>query len=793
MGDNLAGRRATPPVWQSGTAGRLTVVCLLLLMYGLALHSLALKSPTLDEQGFLVRGLAYVRGANTWLRVGHPLGLNALNALPLAADQTVVLPADDPSWHGTSFHRPAELFLWERGNDVAHVMFLGRLPTLWLTLLLAAVVARFAAEMAPQAVDKRSAALLALGLLALDPNILAHSRLITTDLGLTAGTMLAVYTLWRALKWPGWLNLSLAGAGLGLLLNTKFTAGLLLPGLALTIVVGLAQQWRADGRVPWGRLAGWLLVYPAAAGLTLWAGNGFQVGPWPAGLPGFAAHLAGRPMPLAAYLDQLVDIGGRLEKATPAFLFGRYSDQGWWYYFPVAFILKTPLPTLVLLVWALLAGLRRPTWPRQRPPIDWLSVTALAAPSLTFFAFSLTSHVNLGYRHILLLVPFIALGISYRLAGLWSRRARSGTVVSLALIWLTTSTLRIAPDFLAYFNLLGGGPDNGWRALVDSNLDWGQDLGRLADWLAEEGVGQVWLSYFGEARPAYYGINYIGLPSYPPRLMNPDAQPTSLREPAPGVYAISATNLQGVLFNDHDLFAWFRARPPSAKIGYSIFIYEVAATGPPVALSLGGLGIEALAEADWSRFGSNDLRLHWFDPTQSLLLPQAGWLALADSAEIAPELAPRLAQAYQQVERRAGYSLWQRLATTAVPLDPARLSAPVRFTNPTGQIQLLQAELTTAADQLRLLTVWQQDDAPQPTKIFVHLRNLQGSIVAQWDGLGAAWEGWRSGAVLWQVAPLPRPSDGAYDLWIGLYEPIGGGRWLADGSDQLYLGQVTLP
>lgn len=793
MGDHGARRRATPSVWQSGTSGRLAVVILLWLMYGLALHSLALKSPTLDEQGFLVRGLAYVRGANTWLRVGHPLGLNAFNALPLAADSAVVLPVDDPSWQGTSFHRPAELFLWERGNNVTHVMFLGRLPTLWLALLLAAVVARFAAELTPQAAHKRPAAVLALSLLALDPNILAHGRLITTDLGLTTGACLAAYSLWRALKSPGWLNLSLAGVGLGLLLNTKFTAGLLLPGLGLTIVVGLGQMWRASDRFPWRWLAGWLLVYPLAAGLTLWAGNGFQIGPWPADLPGFAVRLAGRPLPLAAYLDQLVDIGGRLEKATPAFLFGRYSDQGWWYYFPAAFILKTPLPTLLLLTWALLAGLRWSPTPPRRPPTDWLTVTALAAPSLTFFAFSLTSHVNLGYRHILLLIPFVALGVSYRLAGVWARRGRSGVALSLALLWLAVGTLRIAPDFLAYFNILGGGPDNGWRALVDSNLDWGQDLGRLATWLKEHGVEQVWLSYFGEARPAYYGLNYVGLPSYPPRLMDPAAQPTSLREPAPGVYAISATNVQGVLFNDHDLFAWFRARPPIAKIGYSIFIYEVAANGPPVALSLGGLGIETLMPAEWARLGSNDLRLHWFDPGQSLLIPPTGWLALGDSAAIPPELAPHLSRTYRQVAQQAGYSLWQHTAAATEPLANGRLPSPIRFANPSGQVQLTQAALTMAADQLRLLTIWQQDGAPQPVKIFVHLRDNQGVIVAQWDGLGAVWEGWRSGATLWQVSPLPRPPAGIYDLWIGLYEPVSGARWLTAGSDQLYLGQVIAP
>ncbi len=97
------------------------------------------------------------------------------------------------------------------------------------------------------------------------------------------------------------------------------------------------------------------------------------------------------------------------------------------------------------------------------------------------------------------------------------------------------------------------------------------------------------MSYFGEARPEYYGITYTGLDSFPPRLMNPQARPFYPHDPAPGFYAISASNLQGVLFQDHDRFAWFREREPVDKVGYSIFIYEVPAYGEPVTLALSGI------------------------------------------------------------------------------------------------------------------------------------------------------------------------------------------------------------
>lgn len=768
----------------------LLVAALLLGQFGLALHSLRLKSPTFDEQGFLVRGLAYVRGAQTQLRVGHPLGLNALNALPLAADPRVQLPVDDPSWQGTSFHRPAELFLWEIGNHVEQVMFLGRLPTLWLSLLMVAVIGRFSAELCPQPVHKRRATLLAMTLVALDPNILAHSALITTDLGLAAGVVLATYTLWRALRWPAWPNLGLAGIGLGLLLNTKFTAGLCLPLLGVVALVGLAAQWRTQGRLPIRWLCGLLFIYPLIAGLTLWAGNGFDIGPLPTSLPGLGPRLGGHNLPLAGYLTQLGDLGGRLEQATPAFLLGRYSDQGWWYYFPVAFVLKTPAPTLLLLVWALAAAWRS----RSRA----LDVAALAVPSLGYFAFSLTTPINLGYRHILLLVPFIALSVSYRLAHRLSRRSGSAAILLLLLGWLALDTARLAPDFLAYFNPLAGGPDGGWRALVDSNLDWGQDLGGLRDWMAEHGVEQVWLSYFGEARPAYYGIPFRGLPSFPPRLMNPAAQPTSLRVPAPGVYAISATNLQGVLFDDHDALAWFREREPTAKIGYSIFVYTVSAENSRVDLSLGGLGVDDLALTEWQQFDTNDLTLHWFNPTNSLLIPPStsGWLALTTATALPPALADSLAQQYRLVSAQPGYRLYRRLENAPDLLPKGRLTAPARFELGDGRIDLKQVSLQIESRRLSLLSLWQQAGPPQPVKLFFHLTDSRGALITQWDDLGALWEGWQAGDQLLQNTSLPLPDPlpaGDYDVWAGLYEPASQTRWRAASGDRLHLSRIALP
>ncbi|HEX6386621.1 MAG TPA: phospholipid carrier-dependent glycosyltransferase, partial [Anaerolineae bacterium] len=812
----------------------------LLLMFGLALTSMAQKSPTFDEQGFVTRGVGYLRGQNRHMRVGHPLGLNALNAIFVAFDDRTALPTDDPSWAETGFHRPSELFLWEIGNDVERIMFLARLPSIWLGLVLAAISGRWAWEMT----RNHYAGLLALALIALDPNILAHTRLATTDLGLAAGAALAAFTLWRFLREPSWATAVVAGAAFGLLQNTKFTALLFIPLFALVILINLRFTSCVLGnrRIVLVMLA----TYPLVALLTLWAAYGFQVGTLPETVPLFP-QLADRTLPLAHHVEQLLDIGGRLQKGTPAFLLGRYAESGWWYYFPVAFLLKTPLPVLILLGWSggrlvswsggrlvgwldgRMAGLsigrvvergnRRLQNTRSVPSMTLLDLFALLIPAVGYFAIALTTDVNLGYRHLLPILSFLTVFIAAALipplihptrlehrprtthhARRFTHHASRITfhVPRFALTglvaWLALSTLFIYPHFLAYFNALAGGPNNGWRALVDSNIDWGQDLGALKRWMDENGVEHVWLSYFGEARPEYYGIGYTGLDSFPPRLMNPQARPFYPYDPAPGVYAISVTNLQGVLFENHDQFAWFRQRQPVAKVGYSIFIYKVEPHGEAVELALSGVQVDEIAPEDFSRLQTNQITLRWFDAAQSWLLPYGDnrWLALGQATSLHPAWASLLRSDYEPVAQSELYSLYRQVA----PAESAMETALARFAAGEGQVTLLDVsalpEIAAPGQTITLITRWRQEATPQPLKIFVHGLDAGGQLVTQWDGLGAAWAGWRQGDVLLQAHSLLVPVGTHLAIWTGVYDPASGQRWQTAGGDRLYLGQIEI-
>jgi hypothetical protein len=245
------------------------------------------------------------------------------------------------------------------------------------------------------------------------------------------------------------------------------------------------------------------------------------------------------------------------------FLLGHLSDDGFPHYFLVSFLLKTPLPLLVLVLLAL----------ARIPRLSPRTAMFLWGPVAIYLGLTLGRGLQIGHRHLLPILPFLLVAAGEASAGLLRWRRPIGLVVLGVLgVWYATGTLANHPHHLAYFNELGGGPSRGWQLLVDSNLDWGQDLKRLKKWLDAHGVEEVKLSYFGSASPTYYGIRGERLPGYsaphPPRIT---------REVFPGdVVAVSATNLQGVYLDPEDrgLMERLRGLRPVGRVGRSILVYR---------------------------------------------------------------------------------------------------------------------------------------------------------------------------------------------------------------------------
>jgi hypothetical protein len=176
---------------------------------------------------------------------------------------------------------------------------------------------------------------------------------------------------------------------------------------------------------------------------------------------------------------------------------------------------------------------------------------------------------------LLPIFPFIFIFIGQLAQASWRLRPKYALAIAILLGWLIVGTLTISPHYLAYFNELAGGPENGYRVLVDSNLDWGQDLPGLREYMKDHNIASVKLAYCGTADPGAYGIDYELLPGLPHPWWKYSNDPEVIVDPGPGVYAISATALQGARFQNPDVYAWFRERRPDAVIGYSIFIYQV--------------------------------------------------------------------------------------------------------------------------------------------------------------------------------------------------------------------------
>jgi hypothetical protein len=739
----------------------IVAVLLLWAFFAQSVASMVVHSPTVDEQAHLMRGYVYLKLGSPIFKIGHPILADTLSALPLWALTDLKIPADEVAFRENDWGNYSDRFVWQMGNNVDLVFFLSRLVMVALGMLFGALVYRWAGQL-----WQSWAGLVALTLFVFDPTIVAHSQLVTHDVSVSLFYFAATYCLWRYLETNRARDLALTGVTLGLALGSKFSALLLIP-----IFVGIVGMWpflhgELLNRWRWlARHAFSLLAIFAIGALALWALYRFDLHP----LPGQSL-----PVPAPAFFEDLLWEVKYFGLSRYFFLFGEHSASGWWYYLPVAFAIKSPLPAMLLIGAALIGLLVRRANGRR--------LVVLLLPASAYLTSTLVSPLDIGYRYFIPVLPFL-----YVLAGRLAASAQK--------------RLRLFPDHLAYFNVLAGGPDNGWRYLVDSNIDWGQSLPALRDIVQQDHLGRIKLSYFGSAYPSYYGLDFEPLPTadLTPERGNLSTLSFYPHDPAPGIYAISATNLQGASLEPDkwDTYAWFRDKTPFAKAGYSIFLYRVKPNGPPVDLALSGLQVDGLADKTFAALGTNDVRLRWFDARTSLIIPtQPVWYALgvgdlgpwgwstirpcttADGQTCklyAPDPGAHAA-ALSRIEQLSDATRAWLIPLSWSPSEeaPSPLALPANIGN---QIQFLGAEIQAPSepDQVHVLTAWRVTAPPDGRRtIFVHLLAPDGQIVTQWDGLDVAVEGWQPGDTFVQRVSLSLPKDlpaGKYWIQLGVYNP----------------------
>lgn len=761
---------------------RPTAVSLLLLFWWRLVATAVSLSATFDEPLHVLQGLVFWRQWPLLSVVQNPPLVNALIGVPL---RLMFHPALPPEVSGPVFQdwlKISQQFFWQTSADGLQMVLVGRLAVIWLALLLGALLLRWAGQW-----FGRDAGLLTLILYTVDPNVLANASLATTDLGTAVFLTLAAYAVWRYWttqdvgKSPGWRGYLLVGTAVGLAFASKFSGIILIPALVLAVVwrqsVG---PKRAGWRRAFGELAGWLLL-----GLAVF-------------LLIYRFDWAALQMDFA--LQQTHQLEGH-----SSFLLGQVNVGGWWYYFPVLFAVKTPLPVLLLVGLGLFLFIRRWPW-RWRQVWVWLLVGGIAGASLI-------SRVNIGYRYLLPILPllFVLLG------GIWPQlKWRGRWVLGLALLWLVVESAWLHPSYLAYFNQLAGGPGNGWQVAVDSNLDWGQDLAALASYERDHLPEPYQMAWLGSVPLAVYGIeNGRPMPIWPHGREELLTDPFYPPMPAAGTYVLSATQLQGVYLKNSDRFAWFQEREPSDRIGYSLFVYDVPATGPAVGLALSGIGPAMIAPSDYAAaFESNDVRSRWFDARTSLLWPAGGsamvWTAVGDGhlpqnpllKSLYPAAGPALAGIQELDDQTWRYGLYHwDAAFLADVLNRPEVTADFGW-SPEAVVgaadwaekrQLLAEkpafaetfllagyQIAVAENSVALLGFWQVQQPPQgEVKIFVHLLDEAGQIISQHDGLDVAWQWLQPGDVFAQLHTIPLPADlaaGSYALQLGLYHTADGAR-----------------
>ncbi|MDW5266605.1 MULTISPECIES: glycosyltransferase family 39 protein [Acidobacteriaceae] len=558
---------------------RTTIFCIALALLLVLVCQLAYTSRTnsisWDEGHHLFDGYNILKQHDYGLNPEVPPLVKMVAAAPLLRMHLVVPPLQGRSEQTEAFLDGKD-FVFH--NDADKLLFRARMAVSVFMIGLAICVFFAAYEMFGPV-----AGLLALAFLVFDPNFLAHGALVTTDAAISCCIFLALYLAYRYAKQPTPARLLLVGLATGLAMAAKFTGILILPMLVL-LVLGeafSARDWRLFVR----RIVALVVVGAVSFGI-LWSFYGFRYSARPAGRtlnPPLADYLKGLPsqqdthhLALLARMHILPEayIFGLAntkitEFADTSYFFGHIYRHGTWLYFPAAFVIKSTLPFLLLLVVAV-ALIATGRLKRRR------ELYFLLIPPALFFAVAMHSTMDIGHRHILPIYPFLYVLIAAAAASLIRRNRRWSYAIAALLLWQIATSTRVAPAYMAYANEAWGGPSSLHKYLGDANTDWGQQLKAAKKYLDSRGIKNCWFAYFadGVVDTSYYGIPCKRLPTVENTLwLN---LPMDVPPEIDGPVLISDGVLAGIDYGQGALnpYQQFRSLRPTAAIDYGLFVYD---------------------------------------------------------------------------------------------------------------------------------------------------------------------------------------------------------------------------
>lgn len=579
-------------------------------------------SATFDEVAHIPAGYSYITQHDMRLNPEHPPLLKDLIGIPLSF-LNLNFDTNNQFWSGDGLNRIWDDGQWEAGkyllygagNNPEQILFWARLPIILLSIVLGLFLFKWGKEL-----TGTLGGLFVLMLYAFDPNILGHNHYVTTDIGIAAFLTFAFYYILKFVKNPSWKNILLAGLFLGLVNLTKFSSLMAYPILGLVIlfyplVKKLSHSKEENSKIllrvkTFFEYFGKGIIILTLSMMVVWAGYALNTYKMPKEVIDRQINFSfptSDPNKLSLYTNQVLTTINSSDLMRPmaeyslgvAMVFKRVAGGNGTYflqnvssqaspiYFPFVFIIKETIPFIGLILFSITYTFVQifKSMRTKKAKVGFKKFLQASVVEYTLLAFiilysflSITGNLNIGLRHLFPIIPFIYLLVTKKVFDFirtkhWATKQQLYIILIVISIWITTSAVLAYPGYVSYFNEAAGGSKNGFRYVTDSNTDWGQDLGRLKDYINRDpNIDKIRVDYFGGGNPEYYlGDKYISWWD-------------SKRPVEKGWYAISANALQTSIYNKEknadNNYAWTEQYQPITMIENSILIYYIDV--PPV-------------------------------------------------------------------------------------------------------------------------------------------------------------------------------------------------------------------
>ncbi|HXR98925.1 MAG TPA: glycosyltransferase family 39 protein [Pyrinomonadaceae bacterium] len=561
---------------------------MLLAFFVVSLVLLSQKGLFIDDSMHMPAGYSYLLTHDYRLNQEHPPLIKLLSGLGLW-ELHPYFPFESPGWQQAAtpgdpedgMVRIEEAFFESNAKQFERIAFYGRLPVLVIPLLLLLAAWWFTRQLFGPV-----PALISVFLLAMEPNIAGNAIVVQNDVAAALALLLFVIAVKKFVTDARVIGALALGGALGLGLVTKYSLVVLVP-VSCVIVIAYVM-WRlirkrsSVGAVVLSSFVVFVTAYLILIAFYTFhldridANESSEIASW-FYLSGHTAEVFKRflmwlPPLLPRYFVSGIDMVVQDSRdGRPAFLLGQISDTGWWYYFPVAFALKTTIPFLLAsiggFVWAVYQVLRRKCY----------AILYVVLPGVFYLALTMTSHLNIGVRHLLPMFPFAAIaGAGFVSAviecGLKRSRGLGVAVAAVALVPCLVIAVSAFPNYLTYFSPLACGAARGWQMLSDSNVETGQEVKPLARYLKDHGENRVTGIMVGGEFLKFYGIQADDFPGW-----YDDEDSEDAAEPIKTEYiAIGAWNLSEIDLSDKqkEIIDRYRQQKPEMMVGDSIFVFR---------------------------------------------------------------------------------------------------------------------------------------------------------------------------------------------------------------------------